>query len=92
MNRLFATGLILAGLSVSTATAQTGTGAGGTGSGPASGHPTISNNDARPTERDDDRFNLGWLGLIGLAGLIPRKQKVVHHDRVATDRPGTNRV
>ncbi len=89
MKRLFATGLMLAGLSVSTATAQTGTGAGGTGTGAARGDTT---NNARHTERDDDGFNLGWLGLIGLAGVIPRKQKVVHHDGVATDHPSTNRA
>ena len=86
MKRLCATGLLLAGLTVSTATAQTGTGAGGTGTA------DTANNMPRHTERDEDGFNLGWLGLIGLAGLIPRQQKVVHHDGVATDRPSTNRA
>ncbi|WP_375427919.1 WGxxGxxG family protein [uncultured Sphingomonas sp.] len=28
------------------------------------------------TERDDDRFPWGLLGLLGLAGLIPRKRQV----------------
>jgi hypothetical protein len=91
MKRLFATGMILAGLAVSTATAQTGTGSSGTGTGAASGDTTMSNNNAGHTERDDDGFNLGWLGLIGLLGLIPRKQKVVQHDHISADRPSTNR-
>ena len=80
---------MLAGLSVGTAFAQSGAGANG-----AAGTTDRSPIEAtRHTERDDDDdFNLGWLGLIGLAGLIPRKQKIVHHDRVSTDRPGTNRL
>jgi hypothetical protein len=86
--RLFTTALILAGLSVGTAFAQSGSGANGA-TGTADRSPIEA---TRHTERDDDGFNLGWLGLLGLAGLIPRKQKVVHHDRVATERPNTNRV
>lgn len=32
-------------------------------------------------DRDDDGFNLGWLGLLGLAGLLGlRRQKVVAVD------------
>jgi len=46
---------------------------------------------SRQTERDDNNFDLGWLGLIGLAGLIPRKQRVVHADHAIDDRTGTNR-
>ena len=37
--------------------------------------------------RDDDNHDFPWglLGLLGLAGLIPRKQRtVVHHDTVRT--------
>jgi hypothetical protein len=41
------------------------------------------------TERDDDGFD--W-GLLGLLGLIPRKQHtVVHHDTNRTGTTGTNR-
>ena len=87
MKRLFTTSLLAAGLTA-TAIAQTGTGGTGTGAGTAES----TTSDARHTERDDDGFNLGWLGSIGLAGLLPRKQKVVHHDRVATDRTAPNRV
>lgn len=35
-----------------------------------------------PVEHHD--FPWGLLGLIGLAGLIPRKQNVVHVDRTTT--------
>lgn len=38
-----------------------------------------------PVEHHD--FPWGLLGLIGLAGLIPRKQNVVHVDRTTTTRP-----
>ena len=39
------------------------------------------------TDRDDEGFPWGLLGLLGLAGLIPRKHKdTVHTDR-ATMRP-----
>ena len=87
MKRLLTTSLIAAGLTA-TAIAQTGTGGTGTGAGTAES----TTSDARHTERDDDGFNLGWLGFIGLAGLLPRKQKVVHQDRVTTDRPAPNRA
>lgn len=83
MKQLFTASLIAAGLTV-TGVAQTGTGGTGTAD-------TTTNN-TRHTERDDDGFNLGWLGLLGLAGLIPRKQKVVNHDRVATDRTAQHRA
>lgn len=85
MRQLFATALIVTGLAV-TAIAQTGA-----GTGSAAGD-TSTNNMSRQTERNDDGFDYGWLGLIGLAGLIPRKQKVVHHDRVATDRTSPSRA
>jgi hypothetical protein len=79
---------MLAGLSAGTAFAQSGSDANGA-TGGADRSPIEA---TRHTERDDNHFNLGWLGLIGLAGLIPRKQKVVHHDRVATERPNINRT
>lgn len=50
------------------------------------------------TEEDDNDFPWGLLGLLGLAGLIPRRKKDVHvhehdvHTRPVTprdDRPGT---
>ena len=31
-------------------------------------------------DRDDDRFPWGLLGLLGLAGLIPRKERPRRHD------------
>ncbi|GAB2509625.1 WGxxGxxG family protein [Lysobacter humi (ex Lee et al. 2017)] len=41
-------------------------------------------------ERERRGFDWGWLGLLGLLGLIPRKQKVeVHHDARG---PGAPRV
>ena len=89
MKRFFATGLIIAGLTVLPSAAQTGTGA--SGSTVAGAGDTTHNNMSRQTERDDNNFDLGWLGLIGLAGLIPRKQRVVHADHVIEDRTGTNR-
>lgn len=32
---------------------------------------------------EEEQFPWGLLGLIGLAGLIPRKQKEVHTERTA---------
>lgn len=60
--------LVLAIGSATVASAQTG---GGTGGG-----ATTSDT------RNDQGFNLGWLGLLGLAGLIPlftRRNGTTHH-------------
>lgn len=87
MKRLFATALLAAGLSFVPATAQTGTGA----AAASAAEDRTYTNMARDTERNDNDFNLGWLGLLGLAGLIPRKQKVVHADDVIDNRTGGHR-
>ena len=39
------------------------------------------------TNRDRDHdFNYGWLGLLGLAGLIPRGRRQNHNAEVRTPR------
>jgi MYXO-CTERM domain-containing protein len=44
---------------------------------------------SRTTDRDDDGFDMGWLGLLGLAGLLGlrRRDNVVHHTDTTTRRP-----
>jgi len=72
--------LLAAGLALSTATAQTATDTSGTASG-----------DTNATHMDDRRgFDWGWLGLIGLAGLLGlRRPNVLTETRSGT---GSNRV
>ena len=46
--------------------------------------PAVNNAPARTTtadNRDDRGFNPGWLGLLGLAGLIPLFTRRNHHER-----------
>ena len=43
----------------------------------------------RTVERDDDGFDLGWLGLLGLAGLavlMKKPREVQVHDNRTTNR------
>lgn len=87
MKRLFATTLLMMGIALVPATAQTGTGAAAASAAEDRTHTSM----ARDTERNDNDFNLGWLGLLGLAGLIPRKQRVVHADHVTDNRTGMDR-
>ena len=88
---LIGTGVLMTGLALAQSTG------GGTGVAGGTGTPgtTLSGTDAttsRHTERDND-FNLGWLGLLGLAGLLRRPKAVVHHDHhVDTNRMNTPRV
>ena len=86
MKRLFATGLMIAGLAVSPAAAQTGAAAS------SAAEDTTTNNMSRQNGRDDG-FDLGWLGLLGLAGLagFRRKPTVVHRDS-GVNRTGTDRI
>ena len=63
----------LAAIAPSAASAQ-GTGTTGTGTG------TVDTSYGNPQE-EDDGFPWGLLGLLGLAGLLPRKR----HDRVDVD-------
>ena len=39
-----------------------------------------------PVEREHHEFPWGLLGLLGLAGLIPRKHVVSNNDRTTTTR------
>ena len=73
-------------------TSGAGTGAsGGTGT-PGASMSGTNTTTARHTERDND-FNLGWLGLLGLAGLLRRPKTVVQHDRTTdAGRINTPRV
>lgn len=87
MKRTLAAALLIAGVSIAPALAQTGTGA----AAASAAEDRTQTNMARDTERDDNDFDLGWLGLLGLAGLIPRKQKVVHTDHVTDNRTGLHR-
>ncbi len=52
---------------------------------PTSAQTNATNNNrtdtTRVVERDND-FDWGWLGLLGLAGLMPKKRQVeVHQNR-----------
>lgn len=61
------------------ALAQTGTGGTGTTAPGTTGGALTTT-----TTRDDDGFDWGWLGLLGLAGLAPlfmRKDRPVTVDR-----------
>lgn len=53
------------------------TGPGTPGSGVGNGSVDLSYGNPQPAE-DDDGFPWGLLGLLGLAGLLPRKRR--HHD------------
>ena len=62
----------------------TGAGAGGTpGSGVGNG--TVDTSYGNPQPEDEGGFPWGLLGLLGLAGLLPRKR----HDRVDVDNRTT---
>jgi hypothetical protein len=60
----------LAAASAGMASAQQGGGAGGT-TGATTGGTTGGTGGTTDTRRDNRGFDWGWLGLIGLAGLIP---------------------
>jgi MYXO-CTERM domain-containing protein len=49
--------------------------------GLAQGPGTVDTSYGNPQEEEDDGFPWGLLGLLGLAGLIPRKR----HERVDVD-------
>ena len=72
--------LLIAGLTLGTATAQT-----------TPDTSSTAGNTMSTTHTDDRRgFDWGWLGLIGLAGLLGRRRpNVVTDTRTGT---GTNRV
>lgn len=75
VKQLFAMMLLTLVLAVSTpAVAQTGGATGGTNYGTGT----------TETEDDDDGFPWGVLGLIGLAGLIPRNKDKDDHRRTTT--------
>ena len=63
--------VLLAIIVAGPASAQTGTGTTGTTGGPATATAV----------RDDDGFDWGWIGLLGLAGLAPL---FMRRDRPAT--------
>ena len=51
------------------------------GTGPGVGNGTVDTAYGNPQQEEDDGFPWGLLGLLGLAGLIPRKR----HNRVDAD-------
>jgi hypothetical protein len=84
-----------AGSGLGTPTADTSVGAtaptngltAGPGAAPGTSEPgAVDMAYGEPAQRDDDGFPWGLLGLLGLAGLIPRKRK--HH---STDQQRTAR-
>jgi MYXO-CTERM domain-containing protein len=50
--------------------------------------PQTEMNQDMATDEGDDDTDWGWIGLLGLAGLLGlrRRDHVVHHDRVDRDR------
>lgn len=44
--------------------------------------------DSRPVETDNDR-DMGWIGLLGLAGLLGLRRRHHHDDHVETRRTTT---
>lgn len=84
---LILTGVILSGLAV----AQTGTGTYGSAT-TGMGGSTAMDTARREADRNSN-FNLGWLGLLGLAGLIPlfaRRSDIVVDPR-DNQSPGPHR-
>ncbi len=51
---------------------------------PAQGTGTVDTSYGNPQQEEDDGFPWGLLGLLGLAGLLPRKRK--EPQRRYTDR------
>ena len=47
---------------------------------------TVDTSYGNPQPQEDDRFPWGLLGLLGLAGLIPRKRRDIHVDNRTTGR------
>jgi hypothetical protein len=91
MRRTFRTAFLSLSLALGAtglAAAQTDTdrnnGSGGAGSGASGSGGAVNNAPARTgtaDNRDDRGFNLGWLGLLGLAGLIPLFTRRNHNER-----------
>jgi hypothetical protein len=81
MRRSFRTALLSLGLALG----ATGLAAAQTDTDRNNGStPTVNNAPARTgtaDNRDDRGFNPGWLGLLGLAGLIPLFTRRNHHER-----------
>ncbi|HEY0149757.1 MAG TPA: WGxxGxxG family protein [Allosphingosinicella sp.] len=67
-----------AALAVSTPALAQQTGQGTPGSGVGNG--TIDTSYGNPQGEDDDGFPWGLLGLLGLAGLLPRKRHSINVD------------
>ena len=53
---------------------QTGTPGSGIGNG------TVDTSYGNPQGEEDDGFPWGLIGLLGLAGLLPRKRRSIHVD------------
>jgi MYXO-CTERM domain-containing protein len=55
---------------------------GGAATLPASAQNTAADRDGVSTRTADDGFDLGWLGLIGLAGLLALRRRDDSHSNV----------
>ena len=55
---------------------------GGVATLPASAQNTDANRDGVTTRTADDGFDMGWLGLIGLAGLLALRRRDDSHSTV----------
>jgi len=71
IRKRLALGLLGLSLSLSPFAGRASAQATGDRTGPDTGTTTTR------TDRDDSGFNPGWLGLLGLAGLMPRKSQTV---------------
>jgi MYXO-CTERM domain-containing protein len=61
---------------------------GGAATLPASAQDAADNRDGVVTRTADDGFDLGWLGLLGLAGLLAlRRRDDSHSNLKGTSRP-----
>ena len=62
-------------------------GLGGVATLPSSAQNTADDRNVVTTRTDDGGFDMGWLGLIGLAGLLALRRRDDAHNLKGANRP-----